>query len=478
MLKLLPIIIVGTFALMAPGTVPEETDGPSSATDAWLRTEVNRAWTDAGRVAPRHNAGISRAAARLLDRVEDTPAANLPSHWSRTVRFELLREDVRDPQFLPLLFDGEDPSDLIEQLRWVLNSDLAPEGLNRYGYALRRIDGRLRLSLTLVRHLVDLNALPPEVPPGHSQLFWGTWDNGFVAPRVLISSPDGGLVEMVPREAADMFWTRLYFPEEGVYTVEVMLTGPGGPETAALFNVYAGVPRPALPAVRLCPREDGTRTADLEASLLSMMNRERVRRAIQPLPQDERLRRCAREHSEAMAERQLLAHWLPDSRGEDCPAARQNIVMDRTLCGAHQQLMESPSHRRNILDKEATACGVGVSAAEVMPGVSLFYITQEFTGGGNAKAPRTVEGMDLRVPCGGRVMAAAGGPGNIPVWLDARKVRRAARARFACPPTSPATTTPPPTAASPFGPRHESAKKPIRTGSLSTVLGHGFRGKP
>ena len=391
MLKLLPITIAGTLALMAPGTVPEKADVPSSTTDAWLRAEVARVWTDAGRGAPQHSTRISRAAARLLDRVEDTPAVDLPSHWSRTVRFELLREDVRDPRFLPLLFDGEDQSDLIEQLRWVLNSDLCPEGLNRYGYALRRKNGRLRLSLTLVHHLVDLSALPAEVPPGHSQLFWGTWDNGFVAPRVLISSPDGGLVEMVPREAADMFWTRLYFPEEGVYTVEVMLTGPGGPETAALFNVYAGVPRPALPVARLCAREEGTRTADLEASLLSMMNRERVRRAIQPLPQDERLQRCARRHSEAMAERGLLAHWLPETRGDDCPAARQNIVMDRTLCGAHQQLMESPSHRRNILDKDATACGVGVSAAEVMPGVSLFYITQEFTGGGNVKTPRTVE---------------------------------------------------------------------------------------
>ncbi len=391
MLRLLSITIVGALALTAPGTVPEKADVPSSTTDSWLRAEVTRAWTDAGRIAPQHSAKISRAAARLLDRVENTPAVDLPSHWSRTVRFELLRENVRDPRFLPFLFDGEDPSDLIEQLRWVVDSDICPEGLNRYGYALRRENGRLRLSLTLVHHLVDLSALPAEVPPGHSQLFWGTWNNGFVAPRVLISSPDGGLMELIPREAADMFWTRLYFPEEGVYTVEVMLTGPGGPETAALFNVYVGVPRPMLPAVRLCAREEGTRTADLEASLLSMMNRERVRRAIQPLPRNKRLQHCARQHSEAMAERRQLAHWLPDPRGEDCPAARQNIVMDRTLCGAHQQLMESPSHRRNILDKEATACGVGVSAVEVMPGVSLYYITQEFTGGGNVKAPRTVE---------------------------------------------------------------------------------------
>ncbi len=379
MLRLLPIAIVGALAVAAPATNPQERAGPPPV-DAWLCDEIEAAWEDAGHPAPAYSAAISLAADRLLDRVEDASAQDLPPHWSRTVRFELLREDVRDPHFLPLLLEGDHPSDLLERLHWVLSSDLCPEGLNKYGFSLRRRNGRLRLSLVLVHRLVELGPFPAEVEPGHSQLFWGTWEAGYGAPRVLMVGPDGGLVETIPQEAAEMFWTRLYFPEEGSYTVEVMLSGPGGPETAALFNVHAGIPRPALPSVRLCAPHEGDRTEDLEAALLSMMNRERVRRAIEPLSQDRRLRRCARAHSEAMAARQLLAHRLPDPRDANCPAARQNIVMDRTLCGAHQQLMESPSHRRNILDREATSCGVGVSAAEVMPGVDLYYITQEFTG--------------------------------------------------------------------------------------------------
>ncbi|MFH1530953.1 MAG: CAP domain-containing protein [Pseudomonadota bacterium] len=383
MLRLLPIAIVGVLAVAAPATSPEERNGPPP-TDVWLCDEIQTAWEDAGHAAPIYSAVISRAADRLLDRVADASAQDLPAHWSRTVRFELLREDVRNPQFLPLLLEGDHPSDLLDRLRWVLNSDLCPAGLNRYGFSLRRRNGRLHLSLILVHRLVDLGAFPAEVQPGHSQLFWGTWGPGYGAPRVLIASPGGGTVELMPQEAAEMFWTRLYFPEEGVYTVEVMLSGPGGPETAALFDVYSGVPRPTLPSVRLCAPHDGERTEDLEAALLSMMNRERVRRGIEPLAQSSSVRRCARQHSEAMAARQLLAHRLPDPRDADCPAARQNIVMDRTLCGAHQQLMESPSHRRNILDREASSCGVGVSMAKVMPGVDLYYITQEFIGGASA----------------------------------------------------------------------------------------------
>ena len=383
MLRLLSITVVGVLAIVAPGTSPGDRDGPPPV-DAWLSQELEAAWEDAGQDAPAYSASLSRAADRLLDRVADASAQDLPSHWSRTVRFELLQEDIRDPQFLPLLFEGDQPSDLLDRLRWVLSSDLCPTGLNRYGFSLRRRNGRLRLSIILIHRLVDLGPLPAEVEPGHSQLFWGTWSPGHGAPRVLVASPGGGLVEVVPQEAAEMFWTRLYFPEEGLYTVEVMLSGPGGPETAALFDVYAGIPRPALPSVRLCAPHDGTRTEDLEASLLSMMNRERVRRSIEPLRQDPILRRCARQHSESMSARQLLAHRLPDPRDAACPSARQNIVMDRTLCGAHQQLMESPSHRRNILDRDATACGVGVSAAEVMPGVELYYITEEFTGGAAA----------------------------------------------------------------------------------------------
>ncbi len=376
---MLPIAIVGALALAAPATTAVAPAGPP-VVDPWLCDEIEGAWEDAGHSAPDYSAAISRAADRLLDRVEDASAQDLPAHWSRTVRFELLREDVRDPQFLPLLLEGDHPSDLLERLRWVLGSELCPRGLNRYGFSLRRRNGRLRLSLVLVRSLVELGPFPTEVDPGHSQLFWGTWSAGHGAPRVLVVSPDGGLVEMVPQEAADMFWTRLYFPEEGAYTVEVMLSGSGGPETATLFDVYAGTPRPELPSVRLCAPHDGDGTEDLEAALLSMINRERVRRSIEPLTRDTRLHRCARQHSEAMAARQLLAHRLPEPRDAACPAARQNIVLDRTLCGAHQQLMESPSHRRNILDREATSCGVGVRAAEVMPGVELFYITEEFTG--------------------------------------------------------------------------------------------------
>jgi len=383
MLRLASITIVGVLALSAPATIPGDRDGPTPA-DLWLCEEIEHAWQEAGVRAPAYSAAISRAAKRLLDRVEDASAQDLPQHWSRTVRFELLQERVRDPQFLPLLLEGDRPADLLDRLRWILDSDLCPAGLNRYGFALRRRSGRLRLSLVLVHRLVDLGPLPAAVEPGHSQLFWGTWGPGYGAARVLVVSPGGGLVEHFPREAAEMFWTRLYFPEEGTYTVEVMLTGPGGPETAALFEVYAGVPPPALPSVRLCAPHAGERTEDLEAALVSMLNRERVRRTLEPLPQDPRLGRCARQHSDAMAARQRLAHRLPEPRDPGCPAARQNIVMDRTLCGAHQQLMESPSHRRNILDKEATSCGVGVRAAEVMPGVELYYITQEFTGGSAA----------------------------------------------------------------------------------------------
>jgi len=379
MLRLLPITILGLLAIAAPATSPEDRERPAPS-ETWLCDEIEAAWEAAGHSAPVYSAAISRATDRLLDRVADASAQDLPAQWSRTVRFELLNEDVRNPQFLPLLLEGDHPSDLLDRLRWVLNSDLCPAGLSHYGFSLRRRNGRLRLNLVLVHGLVDLGPFPAEVRPGHSQLFWGTWEPGFGAPRVLIASPGGGTVEIVPQEAADMFWTRLYFPEEGVYTVEVMLSGPGGPETAALFDVYSGTPRPILPSVRLCAPHDGERTEDLEAALLSMMNRERVRRGIEPLAQNRRVRNCARQHSEAMAARQLLAHRLPDQRDADCPAARQNIVMDRTLCGAHQQLMESPSHRRNVLDTEAAACGVGVSAVEVMPGVELYYITQEFIG--------------------------------------------------------------------------------------------------
>ncbi|MBM4372553.1 MAG: CAP domain-containing protein [Deltaproteobacteria bacterium] len=381
MIRLLHYAIVGLLALTFPTAGPTATDPAAAPPERELVAAVEAAWVDAGLPPPVYDPRISRAAARLLERAEGQDAKSLPDHWSGTVRFELLREEVRDTEVLPLVLEAGDLSGLGSRARWILGSDLCPEGLNRYGFALDEGEGVVRLSLVLVRHLVDLGPLPMEPAPGHSQLFWGTLAPGLVDPRVLLSTPGGGLVEQVPSQGGDLFWTRLYFPEEGIYTVEVMITGPRGPETAALFEVYSGVPRPQLPTVRLCATDAGRRSGDPEEAILSMVNRERIRRALPPLAVDERLRRCARGHSEAMASMRRLAHLLPGASRADCPAVRQNIAMARSLCGAHQQLMESPSHRRNILDRDIRSCGVGVSTVEVMPGVKLFYVTQEFPGG-------------------------------------------------------------------------------------------------
>ncbi|MDP7206364.1 MAG: hypothetical protein QGH11_12390, partial [Pirellulaceae bacterium] len=43
---------------------------------------IEAAWEDAGHDAPVYSTSISRAAVRLLGRVEDASAQDLPPHWS------------------------------------------------------------------------------------------------------------------------------------------------------------------------------------------------------------------------------------------------------------------------------------------------------------------------------------------------------------------------------------------------------------
>lgn len=75
-------------------------------------------------------------------------------------------------------------------------------------------------------------------------------------------------------------------------------------------------------------------------------------------------------HAQAMAQRGLVSHTLP---GEPSLAGRatklgarfswisENIVQSTSAAGAHQQFMNSPNHRANILDPDMDSVGIGIA---------------------------------------------------------------------------------------------------------------------
>ena len=121
-----------------------------------------------------------------------------------------------------------------------------------------------------------------------------------------------------------------------------------------------------------------------EEDLVAAINTERTSRGLEPLALDPELTEAACAHSREMSALNYFAHRSP-TPGEATPADRYleelrvsgEAQPGRALVGeniffasvtnavynagyAHQSLMASPSHRKNILEPRFTKVGVGV----------------------------------------------------------------------------------------------------------------------
>ncbi|MPZ97943.1 MAG: colicin V production protein [Dehalococcoidia bacterium] len=108
---------------------------------------------------------------------------------------------------------------------------------------------------------------------------------------------------------------------------------------------------------------------EAEERMLALVNEERTSRGLAPLVLDPTIVPVARAHSRDMWERGYFAHLNPDgddpfdrmrAGGVSFLAAGENLALAPTTERAHEGLMNSPGHRRNILDPDFGRVGIGV----------------------------------------------------------------------------------------------------------------------
>jgi uncharacterized protein YkwD len=119
--------------------------------------------------------------------------------------------------------------------------------------------------------------------------------------------------------------------------------------------------------------------------MMSLLNEYRTENGLRSLQHDDRLTKTARSHSEDMRDHRFFGHRSPrhgdlgsrvrrlESPGQ--PLVLENIAMSLSVSWAHDGLVASPSHRRNLLDARVTHVGVGVAVREAGP-VRVVYVTQ------------------------------------------------------------------------------------------------------
>ncbi len=126
-----------------------------------------------------------------------------------------------------------------------------------------------------------------------------------------------------------------------------------------------------------------TRTENLEANLLQLVNQERQKKNCSPLQGMSKLSEVAVFHSIEMLQFNKIYHdsQKTGSVGDRVKRAKlpylacaENVAMGGDLKQCHIGLMNSPGHRKNILNKTYTHAGMGIVRNEK----GMLFVTQVF----------------------------------------------------------------------------------------------------
>src|SRR3989304_7743825 len=121
-----------------------------------------------------------------------------------------------------------------------------------------------------------------------------------------------------------------------------------------------------------------------QQKMFELVNQERAKLGIEPLVWDESLSEVGRSHSKDMFERVYFSHYSPEGKdvgdrleesGINYSYAGENLALAPDVIRAHNGLMNSEGHRRNILDPAFKKIGIGA----IDGGVYGKMFTQVFT---------------------------------------------------------------------------------------------------
>jgi len=140
------------------------------------------------------------------------------------------------------------------------------------------------------------------------------------------------------------------------------------------------VPQPApQPAPQPVPVSQVHRLSESELLMINLVNQERQKAGVAPLKIDNELSRVARIKSEDMMTNGYFSHTSPTygspfqmmrTFGITFRSAGENIARSSGVTNAHNGLMNSEGHRRNILNPGFTHIGIGIAGGR--------YFTQMF----------------------------------------------------------------------------------------------------
>jgi uncharacterized protein YkwD len=275
-----------------------------------------------------------------------------------------------------------------DRLSW---DDIEGFGCNVVGIGVSRQSippGRWVTFLFAERGML-LDEFPKRVYPDEAYYFSGIMQPGYRDPGLLVTTPGGDVLEFeVEENYSGQFGVEVYFEDApGKYLLEVTCTSPSGPRVGALFPVSADQGYPEFyPLWREAGYLVHEEPESAEEEMVYLINRDRARFRLPAVRQNVLLSRIARQYSGEMRDGKFLAHVSPEGRdlksrladmGVLYQEALENVSVGYSIAGVEAGLMNSPGHRRNILDPDVNQVGVGIVWTEGEDPARA-YVTQLF----------------------------------------------------------------------------------------------------
>lgn len=328
-------------------------------------SQIVREYERIGRSAPAYDPALSQAARSLARDALVSSAADAADVLAITERVS--QAGAADPTPRAIVVRASPVDYALET--FLKRGDLSGEPATAVGVGAAVDGDRAVIVALLSDRKGSLQPFPHQLPKaGSTHGLCGELQSPLAHAEVYATQPSGS-VERVPltREAGPHFCAQITFPTQGRYTLEVVGRGPRGPEVTSLFFVEVGPHRASDPRFALVEPRD---VPQARSAILARVNALRAAQHLGVLTLDPKASDIAQAYADRMAKENFFAHVSPDgsdlrrrltSAGYAYERAGENLGYASGPLAAHFAIEHSPGHRRNLLEPDFQALGVGVA---------------------------------------------------------------------------------------------------------------------
>lgn len=383
-----PVVFAPATAPATRYNEPVQAPPPSPLGDAAVAA-VRDAAKGANLPVPIADGRLFRACAELAEVV---PEEGIVGY--NVVEFALQRHGIIEPSPHLLVVWGhiDEPQLIIDQLKPRLTEILADGAHARVGIgaAKRNPDGTGAVVFALQASGVATTPIPRSVGAGGSFAIDAVVDQRFREPELIVTRGDGSTEDIAINlgRSGAFKATVACGTHVGRQQVEITASDTTGSTVLANFPVWCGQQPPLTITIEPTHADDTIVAADeAERRLLELVNRDRQAAGLGTLLLDDRVTAVSRAHSEDMRKTKIVAHVSPTTgaaadrvraAGIKTALVLENVARAYGVGEAHAGLMNSPGHRANVLQPQATHVGIGVILGEEVSGRREMFITQVF----------------------------------------------------------------------------------------------------